>query len=210
MRATTVGIVLLLVLFCGGIVALGGYGGFEMFRVTSSSAAAQQDEKARDLRTEAEVAADAEAALPRCDEGKLALAEKRFEAAADALESCVSARPDQADVLFDRARAYAGLERYERAEADLTRALDLEGNNKAGWETLAWVRIRMGNDSGAVSALDHWLALDPAAGEAYRSRADALYRLGRGDLAEHDARKACDLGVADGCVLEDRIRSVRR
>lgn len=210
MRATTVGIVLLLCLFCAGIVVLGGYGGFEIFRVTSGSSAASADEKARDLRTEAEVVAEAESIAPRCEEGKLALAEKRFEAAADFLESCVAARPDQADVLFDRARAYAGLERFERAEADLTRALDIEGNNQSGWETLAWVRIRTGNDTGAVSALDHWLALDPAAGEAYRSRADALYRLGRADLAEHDARKACDLGVADGCVLEDRIRSVRR
>ena len=159
----------------------------------------------------AKPAAEADAPPPpRCDEGKLALSEKRFDAAVDDLESCVAANPDNAEILFARGRAYAGIERFERAELDLSRALEIDGTNQPGWETLSFVRVRMGDDAGAVDALDHWLALNPAAGEAYRARADAMYRMGKVDLASHDARKACDLGVADGCVLEERIRSVRR
>ena len=206
MRATTVAVALLALLFCAGALALGGYGGFEVFRVTKATQTTQEQATKRESETDVGV----ETVRPRCDEGKLALTEKRFDAAIEALESCVAANPEQPDALFARGRAYAGIERFERAEIDVSSALAIDGANQEGWETLAWVRVRVGDDAGAVDAIDHWLALNPAAGEGYRSRADALYRLGRVDLAAHDARKACDLGVADGCVLEDRIRSVRR
>lgn len=206
MRATTVAFALLLLFLCAGVLALGGYGGFEVFRLTSEEeAAATAVEK-----VVAQTQVESQSMLPRCDEGKLALAEKRFDAAADALETCVAAFPDDNEALFARGRAYAGLERFERAELDLSRALEREGSRADGWETLAWVRVRVGDDPAAIDALDHWIALNPAAGEAYRSRADARYRLGKPEDAVRDARRACDLGVADGCLLEERIRAVSR
>ena len=196
-------VVALLLMICAGVVVLGGYGGFEFWRVQKSAAEGEQEQ----IVEEVEAAEEVEAGKLRCAEGRAAYEAKEYDKAVDALDACVTALPGDAAAIIDRGRAYARIERYERAEADLQKGLLLDGTRVDGWETLAWVQVRLGDDAAAIESIARWLALRPDAGDAYLMRADAQYRLGLRMEGIQDAKHACDLGLPDGCTLEERMRA---
>ena len=195
-------VVALLVLACGGALALGGYGGFEYWRLAQvESEVVEADARLAEAEAEAEARRSA-----ACEEGQFAYAAKDYGRAVDRLDECIELDPGNAVALLARGKSYAQLERFERAEADIDRAAALDGSNAEAWKALAWVRVRLADDAGAIAAADRWVALEPNAAEAYQLRADAAYRQGLVELAVRDATRACDLGLADGCLLKSRMR----
>lgn len=195
-------VVALLVLACAGVVALGGYGAFEVWRLEQvESEVAEAAARIDEAEAVAEERRDA-----ACEEGQFAYAAKDYGRAVERLDECVELDPGNAASLLTRGKSYAQLERFERAEADIDRAAALDGTNAEAWKALAWVRVRLADDAGAIAAADRWVALEPGAAEAYQLRADAAYRQGLVELAVRDATQACDLGLAEGCLLKSRMR----
>jgi len=197
-------IVAILILACGGIFALGGYAGFEFWRV---------GRVANEMETERLAPPDPvqpPPEPPECAEGLAAFAAKDYEATTSSLEVCLDALPDHAEARLARGRANAALGRYERADLDLSRGLALRPDVVEGWEALVYARSQNGDDRGAVTAADRWLAVQPDAARAIRMRADARYRMGELAEARGDAGRACTLGDADACELEKRMRAARK
>ncbi len=199
-------VVALLVLACAGVLALGGYGGLEYLRLEKVET--EQEEVAARIEAAEEAAGDRQAAA--CDLGEVAYAARDFGAAIGHLDECLEQEPENAGGFLMRGKSYAQLERYERAEIDITRAAGLDGTSVDAWKTLTWTRVRTGDDRGAIEAADRWLALVPNAADAYLSRADCAFRLGLTREAIADAKRACELGAPEGCALQERIRQAAR
>ncbi|MBM4364691.1 MAG: tetratricopeptide repeat protein [Deltaproteobacteria bacterium] len=199
-------VVALLVLACAGALVLGGYGGFEYFRLEKVEA--EQEAVAARIEAADEAAGGRQAAA--CELGEVAYAARDFGRAITHLDECLEQAPGNAAALLMRGKSYAQLERYERAEIDIALAAEIDGTSVEAWRTLAWTRVRTGDDRGAIEAIDRWLALVPGAAEALHMRADCAYRLGSMQEALRDAARACDLGAQEGCALQERIRSAGR
>ncbi len=197
-------IVAILILACGGFVALGGYAGFEFWRVGNVSTEMEAERLAPPPPVEAPPTP------PECEAGLAAFAAKDYEGTTSLLEVCLDAVPDHAEARLARGRANAALGRYERADLDLSRGLALRPDVVEGWEALVYARSQNGDDRGAVTAADRWLAVQPGAARAIRMRADARYRMGELAEARDDAARACALGDADACELEKRMKAARK
>ncbi len=213
LRWVAIGFVFLLL--CGGVLALASYAGFEWWRVSQSGESGWVPVTSG---PEAPVPANAaggggapiKAASAACAAGSAAFAAKTYDEAITQLDVCLETHPDDADAKLLRGRAYAAIGRYDLAQLDLEKALIDRPADEAGWEALAYSRVRTENDRGAIAALDSWIALNPNAARAWRMRADARFRMGNPTAALIDAERSCALGDVDGCTLETRIKESRR
>lgn len=199
-------LVVALALLCGGVVSLLAYGGYEYKRVADATVpvaggAAQADAPAADAPPPA---------APSCAEGKDAFTAKDYELTTTLLAVCLDAHPSDTEARLLLGRAYAATGRYERADSELEAALAQRPGDAAGWEALAYARVKAENDRGAASALDKWITLDAGARSAWRMRADVRYRMGDAEGAARDAAQACALGDEDGCTLQSRMKDVSR
>jgi len=129
----------------------------------------------------------------------------------DAVDLCTRALerdPRRADALNLRGRAHARAGDSVAAVVDFETAVAMDPSLLEGWEGLAWVRARSGDDPGAIKALDELLKRRPGDGKALVDRANAAFRLGDGAAARQDARAACGAGHQPGCDLEARLAKV--
>lgn len=198
------------VLVCAG--AAGG-GAWWWWTAASAERAAEEARLAAEEAAAQEVRAAAAAQgvrVERLAAARLAAAAGDHAAAVDAFSDVLDGEPAHAEALLGRGRAYAQLERYDLAEEDLRAATRAAPADPAGWESLGWVLGRMGRDADAVDALDRRIALGEADPGPWRDRANARYRAGDVAGARADAARACALGLADGCTLEERIVAATR
>ncbi len=204
-------IVALLLLVCGGALTLGGYAGFEWWRVNGApEVPVVAATPATPGSPEAVMVAEAPAAAASCEEGAAAFGAKDYERATTLLDVCLEHAPEREDLRMLRGRSWAASGRYERAVTDLSRALDVRPEDAAGWEALVYSQVKSENDRAALGTLERWLDKQPDAAVALRLRADVRYRLGELGLAVDDASRACALGDADACLLETRMKDARR
>lgn len=196
-------VALILVLVCGGFLALGGYAGFEYWRVGQSLTA---EAPVEDVAPVPEVAPPSTA----CADGIAAFDARDYDAATSRLDVCLEADPANVEARLRRGRAWAALGRYERADVDLVRGLADRPDAAEAWEALVFSRAQNGDDRGAITAAERWLAVDPTAARPLRLRADSRYRLGEYEAALTDAKDACAKGDAEGCVLEARMKDARK
>ena len=214
-------ITLLLLLSCAGIVTLGGYAGFSWWKVNRGDGdvggtpvangagagdVATVATGAENGSTATGTAGASGAGAGACAAGLAAFEAKDYETASTHLDTCVETHPADNASLMLRGRAWAQLKRWERADADLEKALAVDPADERGWEALAYARTHNENDRGAALALDKWIAVNPNAPSAFRMRADVRYRLGDRPGALDDAGRSCALGDADGCTLEGRLK----
>jgi predicted Zn-dependent protease len=203
----------LALLVCGGVLTLGGYAGFEWWRVNGSGEAVEASVEAAPPPGSAEAVMVAEApAAPStsCEDGAAAFAARDYDGATTQLDVCLSLTPDRPELRMLRGRAWAAVGRFERAEDDLEVALKELPDDALGWEALVYSQVRSEHDRAAQTTLDRWIARSPDSGPALRMRADVRYRLGELGLARDDADRACALGDADGCTLAARMKDARR
>lgn len=208
-------ITLLLLLSCAGIVTLGGYAGFSWWKVNRgdgdvgglpTGTEPGGGTSAGGVATVATGPGAGASGAGACAAGLAAFEAKDYETASTQLDTCVETHPADNASLMLRGRAWAQLERWERADADLEKALAVDPTDERGWEALAYARTHNENDRGAALALDKWIAVNPNAPSAFRMRADVRYRLGDRPGALDDAGRSCALGDADGCTLEGRLK----
>jgi tetratricopeptide (TPR) repeat protein len=202
------GIVALVV--CAGAVGGGAWYGLKWQAAQEETARIQTEDAAKAAEGAARVMAGQAAQADHLLEARAALAAEDHVAAEAAFSLVLEADPTSVEALIGRGRCYAHLERYELAESDLRAVTRDAPDRKDAWEALAWVLTRMSRDDEAVDALDHLLALDGADTKALWNRASARFHAGDAAGALTDARGACELGFAEGCALEERIRASMR
>ncbi|MDP2313799.1 MAG: tetratricopeptide repeat protein [Pseudomonadota bacterium] len=198
------------VLGCMGAVGAGGWWWWSNEKARAQAVAVElaEAEQAREAAVE-QVAVEADRAN-RLEEARVAYGAGNHAVAVDAYTDVLEADPAQGEAWLGRGRSYAQLDRLDLAEGDLRRATQLDPTRVEGWESLAWVLARNGRDAEAVTALDRLVALDPVNAKAIRDRANARYRSGDVGGAVFDAKRACSMGLAEGCALEEKIRAATR
>ncbi|MDP2310244.1 MAG: tetratricopeptide repeat protein [Pseudomonadota bacterium] len=195
---------------CAGALGAGGY----VFMGYQANVEAQ-----RELELAARASAEAAAAemsrvdatrVDRLPEARAAYLAGDHTLAVEAFSAVLEADPDSREARLGRGRSYARLERLDLAEQDLRSSTRDDPTQREGWESLAWVLTQSGRDAEAVDALDRLVALDERDPKPLRDRANARYRTGDIPGAREDARRACTLGLTEGCTLEEKIVAATR
>jgi len=197
-------------LVCAGAIGGGAWYGLKWQAAQAEAARISLEKAAKASEEAAQVMAAQAAQADHLGEARAALAAGNHAAAEAAFSLVLEADPTSVEALIGRGRSYARLERMELAEADLRDATRIAPERKDAWEALAWVLTRMSRDGEAVAALDRLIALDGRDTKALRDRASARFHAGDADGALTDARGACELGFAEGCALEEKIRASMR
>ncbi|MFH1808649.1 MAG: tetratricopeptide repeat protein [Pseudomonadota bacterium] len=164
------------------------------------------------LRTAAElVAALAEAqqmqAAPLAiAAGTRALEAKQYAQALAEFERALGTDPDLAEGYRGRALARLALGDGNKALADFVRWSKLDDKNPEALMLVATTALELGRSDEASTTLTRLIALEPGyqKGRAYQLRAAIAVKSGDFTTALEDARRACEMGNAEGCrVLKD-------
>lgn len=104
-----------------------------------------------------------------------------FDGALQATNAALLLKPDEVDLLIDRARAYAGLGNWAKAQVDLTLALSRRPSDALIFRLRAEAYLQQRNYDGADRDVVEALRLAPRDVEGYivRGRAIEARRLGR-------------------------------
>lgn len=82
-----------------------------------------------------------------------------------------------------RASVRERLDDFDGAFADLSRALELDPNDRYSWALRAFVRIRLKDPAGAVDDYSRSIELDPTDANAWMGRGRAYRALGERERA---------------------------
>ncbi len=132
------------------------------------------------------------------------------QAAVAVYTEAIRATPESATVHVRRARALVEANKLDEALGDLERAIDLDPNEFNTYLLLDWVLTRKQAWDRVIAGWDRYLALHPENGRAYVERGGAYYRKGDIKSAVADAKRAADLGNADGRQLYERFKGMMK
>ena len=104
--------------------------------------------------------------------------------------------PADALALRNRAQALLDLMRFEEAEKDLLRSIELDPAAPEPWHQLGVVRERAGQVEKAIEAFSAALRLNPLSAESWQKRGELYRRLGREGEARHDLARAAEIKPA--------------
>jgi len=115
-----------------------------------------------------------------------------------------------AETFMRRGRVRAALGKYDLADKDFAKALDLAPKNGWAWTRRGEARMATGDLAAAETYLDRAVAVDPLRADTFESRGHV--RFARGNLrgAEEDYRRAIERNPALGPVLSARLREIER
>jgi len=130
--------------------------------------------------------------------------EENFPAAIAEYTRVVEADPNNSAAYYWRGVSLAKSGADDRAIADLQRSIALDARRVEAYEYLDWLLARRGQWSAIAWYWSALLELEPGNARACYQRAAARWRAGDRAGALEDARRACRLGLQDGC------RAVRR
>lgn len=77
------------------------------------------------------------------------------------LDAAIAAEPSNPQAFFVRAKAYAALLDFERAEHDFWKAVDADAENADAWGQLGYLKVCRGEDAAALTMLERAASLDP-------------------------------------------------
>lgn len=156
------------------------------------------------------MAAEVEKQVATREEAEAKYAAQDWSGAIDLYDDVLEASPDDLGARLGRARSFAHIGRAERATEDLEAVLKADPRHVEALDTLAWVQSHQGYDREALETLDRLLTADESRAKSWRDRANVRFRLGDRDNALGDAKRSCQLGFAEGCSMEQRIREATR
>lgn len=199
-------VVVVLGLACAGVA-----GGLGYWWWARQAAAVEQETTRREMRQqEAVMAAEIEKQAATREEADARYAAEDWSGAIDLYDAVLETSPDDLGALLGRARSFAHVGRDERAAEDLEAILKVDPRHVEALDTLAWVQSHQGYDRDALQTLDKLLAVDESRAKSWRDRANIRFRLGDRENALADARRSCQLGLSEGCAMEQRIREASR
>jgi tetratricopeptide (TPR) repeat protein len=112
--------------------------------------------------------------------------------------------PDLALALYDRGIAWRLTRQFERALADLNRAIQLQADFAAAFVERGIVHYEMRHYTQAIADNDAAIRLKPDLAEAFNNRALARLKLGQYDLATADFNRTIRLHQYYGNALINR------
>lgn len=125
-----------------------------------------------------------------CPEGQQAFSAGKYEAANQALNTCLYSPPEQPDIAAEgyimRGETYLHAQDYEAALSDFERAIELLPANAVAWRSKAWVHYKRDELHPAVTAIGESLEIDPHNTESHHIHAQILTAMGR-EAAAMDA-----------------------
>ncbi|MDO9280292.1 MAG: tetratricopeptide repeat protein [Pseudomonadota bacterium] len=203
-------VVVLGLVMCAGALGAGAfvYTGYRRDVDAAEALAAAQVARAEEAA--AEMGRVDATRTDRLADGRAAYLAGDYATAVDAYGEVLEVDPTSNEARLGRGRSYARLERLDLAESDLRQFTRDDPANREGWESLAWVLTQNGRDAEAVDALDRLVKLDESDPKPLRDRANARFRTGDIAGAREDARRACTLGLTEGCTLEEKIVAATR
>lgn len=129
--------------------------------------------------------------------GLAELAAGRHSDAISAFDDVLAQAPDRAAAYYNRGVAYYGRKVFDKAVADLTRAIELSPNARA-YRSRGLALVCLGRHEQAVSDYTKSLQLAPAHGKTLRNRGLAYFALDEYEKAEHDFNAAIESFPRDG------------
>ena len=121
------------------------------------------------------------------------LIEQEEQKAYDAASKALAERPDDIDILIDRAAIAAQLERFDEAVADLDRALSADPERSDAMTLRATANRNAGRLDVAATDIARALARDPDYPEALLERGIIRHRLGDAETARADWERVIEL-----------------
>jgi len=121
--------------------------------------------------------------------------------------AAIRASPDNARSYLRRAKVFAEEKKFDEALADLERARQLDPSEFDICLMIDWILFKRQDWAGIISSWDRFIALNPDHSRAYVERGGAYYHKGDVNSALRDAKKAADLGSAEGRQLYERFKS---
>ena len=128
------------------------------------------------------------------------------------LERAVELAPDQASVLNYLGYAWADRGQHlDRARQMLQHAVRLQPNDGAIIDSLGWVKLRTGDETGAVTDLERAVEMQPEDAEVNGHLGDAYWAVGRHVEAQNQWRRALNLHPTadDAAHLESRLHEAQ-
>jgi tetratricopeptide (TPR) repeat protein len=109
--------------------------------------------------------------------------------------------PDSAEAFYWRGRAY--LQRDDRPHAlhDFEDAVRLDPRHIEAFRNIDWLLAQRGDWNEIIRYWTRYIDLEPLSGQAYLERGGAYHRKGDREAGLADARRACGLGVQQGCEI---------
>ncbi len=120
--------------------------------------------------------------------------------------AAIQINPGNADAYYRRARVFIDQKDLASAINDLNKAIELGPNNFDFYLLMDWLLTQKSDWSGIISHWNRFIALNPGSDRAYLERGGAFFRKGDLSSAVADAKKAADLGNAEGQKIVDRYK----
>lgn len=120
--------------------------------------------------------------------------------------AAIQINPGNADAYYRRARAFIDQKNLASATNDVSKAIELGPNNFDFYLLMDWLLTQKSDWAGIISHWNKFITLNPDSDRAYLERGGAFFRKGDFSYAVDDAKKAADLGNAEGQKIVDRYK----
>lgn len=132
--------------------------------------------------------------------------EKNPTAALKAYNHAIKLSPSVAKPYSRRARALIALGKYDAAETDTKKAIELDPDDYHFYELLDWILVRNQDWDQIITYWDQFIELHPDSAKAYNERGGAKYH--KGDIvgAVEDAKNAADRGNHEGKLAYEKLK----
>lgn len=120
--------------------------------------------------------------------------------------AAIQANPNNADAYYRRARAFIDKKDLVSAFNDLRKTIELDPNNFDFYLLMDWLLTQKSDWNGIISNWSKYITLNPHNDRAYLERGGAFFRKGDLPSAVADAKKAADLGNAEGQKVYDKYK----
>lgn len=120
--------------------------------------------------------------------------------------SAIKANPNNAYSYYRRARLLIDQKEMTSAFNDLAKAIELDPNDLDFYLLMDWLLTKKSDWNGIIHYWDKFITLHPDNDRAYLERGGAYFHKGDIAAAVADAKRAADLGNAEGQKLYDRYK----
>lgn len=114
--------------------------------------------------------------------------------------------PNNADSYYRRARTFIDKKDLASAFNDLKKAIEIDKHNFDYYLLMDWLLAQKSDWDGIATEWSRYIALNPNNDRAYLERGGAYFRKGDITSAVADAKRAADLGSAEGKKVYDKYK----
>jgi len=122
-------------------------------------------------------------------------------------DQAIKIQPDNYLTYYNRGVSYSRLGRLDEAVSDFERALARNANDNKSYDNIGWARQQQNRLDESIDAYSRAITIKSDDAKAYYNRSNAYYKKGRIEEAVNDLRRACELGLPEGCERYKQLQS---